>query len=154
MKTSAKDIMMTNFETINENAPAGLAVYKILHGKVRKTGHKTVSLLVVDNYNQMVGVISMFDILYHLRPDYLNYGIEGEEISWKGQIEVLIKNLKDKTIHQIMSRNVIGASPNDHIIVLLDKMVKHRYRRLPVIQDNKPIGMVYISDLYYHLFHE
>jgi len=154
MKTLAKDIMMTNFETVNENAPVGLAVYKILHGKIRKTGHKTVSLLVVDHFNQMVGVVSMFDILYHLRPDYLNYGIEGNEVSWKGQIEPLINNLKEKTINQIMSRHVIGASPNDHIIVLLDRMVKHKYRRLPVIQENTPIGMVYISDIYYHLFHE
>jgi predicted transcriptional regulator len=154
MKTLAKDIMLTNFETINENAPVELAVYKILHGKVRKTGHKTVSLLVVDNYHQMVGVVSMFDILYHLRPDYLNYGIEGNEISWKGQIDILTKNLKDKAVNQIMSRHVIGASPDDHIIVLLDRMVKHKYRRLPVIQDNTPIGMVYISEIYYHLFHE
>ena len=154
MTTTAKDIMMTNFETINENALVQVAINKIIHGKVRKTGHKTVSLLVVDNFNQMVGVVSMFDILYHLRPDYLNYGIEGEEISWKGQVEALTKSLEGKTVQQIMSPHVIGASPDEHIIVLLDRMVKHKYRRLPIIHNNRPVGMVYISDIYYNLFHD
>jgi len=154
MTTTAKEIMRTDFPTINENALVEQAIHKIIHGKVRDTGHKTVSLLVVDNFSQMVGVISMFDILYHLRPDYLNYGIEGDEIAWKGKIQLLIDNLKGKTVQEIMSSNVIGASSDEHIIVLLDRMVKHKYRRLPIIDNNVPVGMVYISDIYYHLFHE
>jgi CBS domain-containing protein len=154
MKTKAREIMVTNFDIISEHAPVELAIYKILHGKVRNTGHKTISLLVVNNFKQMVGVVSMFDILYHLRPDFLNYGIEGDEIMWKGQIEDLISRLENKSINEIMSSHVIGASPDEHIIVLLDRMVKHKYRRLPIIENNTPIGMVYISDIYYHLFHK
>jgi len=154
MKTTAKEIMVTNFDTVSEHAPVDLAIYKILHGKVRDTGHKTISLLVVNNYHQMVGVVSMFDILYHVRPDFLNYGVEGDELPWKGRIEDLLDNLKRKTIGQVMSRNVMGASPDEHVIVLLDRMVKHKYRRLPIIEDERPVGIVYISDIYYHLFHE
>jgi len=154
MKTTAREIMVTNFDTVSENAPVDLAIYKILHGKVRKTGHKTISLLVVNHYHQMVGVVSMFDILYHVRPDFLNYGIEGDELPWKGRIEDLIASLKNKTIGQVMSRNVMGGAPDEHIIALLDRMVKHKYRRLPIIEDERPVGIVYISDLYYHLFHE
>ena len=146
--------MVTNFDIISEHAPVELAIYKILHGKVRETGHKTISLLVVDNYKQMVGVVSMFDILYHLRPDFLNYGMECDEIMWKGEIEDLISRLEVKSINEIMSSHVMGGSPDDHIIVLLDKMVKHKYRRLPIIENNKPVGIVYISDIYYHLFHK
>jgi CBS domain-containing protein len=37
-------------------------------------------------------------------------------------------------------------------MVLLDRMIKNKYRRLPVLENNKPIGVVYISNIYYKLF--
>jgi len=36
----------------------------------------------------------MFDILYHLRPGILNYGVNGEDLSWAGQIKMYKKKLK------------------------------------------------------------
>jgi len=37
-------------------------------------------------------------------------------------------------------------------MVLLDRMIKKKYRRLPVLENNKPIGVVYISDIYSKIF--
>jgi CBS domain-containing protein len=31
-------------------------------------------------------------------------------------------------------------------------MIKNKYRRLPVLENEKPIGVVYISDIYHKLF--
>ena len=64
----------------------------------------------------------------------------------------LIKDLKGKKVKQVMSCNVVSAKEDDHIMTVLDKMVKNKYRRLPVMGDGKPVGIVYISDIYYHLF--
>jgi CBS domain-containing protein len=94
----------------------------------------------------------MFDILYHLRPTFLNYGISGEEMQWSGQLGKLIDNIKGKKVKQVMSEHIVGASLDEHLMVLLDRMIKNKYRRLPVLQDHKPIGIVYISDIYYYLF--
>ncbi len=152
MTLLARDVMVTEFDTIHAFAPAGQAVEMILNGKVRNTGHKTVSLIVVDELNQLVGVITMFDILYHLRPSYLNYGISGEFLPWDGQMKTILKALGYKKVQDIMSTNVIGASPDEHLMVILDRMVKHKYRRLPIIDDGKICGIVYISDIYHYLF--
>ena len=152
MTLYAKDIMVSNFDTIHMDAPIEEAIVKISKGKVRETGYKTISLMVVDDINKLCGVVSMFDILYHLRPDFLNFGINGEELQWEGQIKTLIDKFKDKKVHHIMSRNIIGANIDDHIMIILDRMVKKKYRRLPVLQNEKLLGIVYLSDIYHRLF--
>lgn len=152
MKLSARDIMVKDFDKIHAEAPANTAIEMILNGKVRPTGHKTISLIVVNSLSEMAGVVTMFDILYHLRPSFLNRGVSGEDIDWEGQLSNLIKDLGTKKVRQIMSTHVIGASPDEHIMVLLDRMVKNKYRRLPVLENHKPLGIVYISDIYFHLF--
>jgi len=152
MTLLAKDIMVTEFDTIHEDAPIEKAIQMILNGKLRKTGHKTISLIVVDDFDRLLGVVTMFDILYHVRPSYLNCGIKGEEMQWSGQLGKLVENIKGKKVKQIMSESVVGASLDEHLMVLLDRMIKNKYRRLPVLQNHKPIGIVYISDIYHYLF--
>jgi CBS domain-containing protein len=152
MTLLAREIMVKDFDKIHSGAPASEAIEMILNGKVRATGHKTISLIVVDGSSELAGVVTMFDILYHLRPSFLNRGISGDDFFWQGQMTKLVQELKTKKVRDIMSNQVVWASSDEHLMVLLDRMVKNRYRRLPVLDDQKPIGIVYISDIYYHLF--
>jgi predicted transcriptional regulator len=149
---TAKDVMVTSFDTIHREASVDEAIKLIRKGKVRKTGHKTISLIVVDDYGQMTGVITMYDILYHLRPDFLNFGLNADDFPWTGQLNKYINAIRAKKVHQLMSENVMGARLDDHIMVILDHMIKNRYRRLPVLERNKPIGILYISDLFDTIF--
>jgi len=152
MTILARDVMVRQFDKIHSNAPAGQAIEMILNGRTRETGHKTISLIVVNESSELAGVVTMFDILYHLRPSFLNFGLSGEDLSWDGQLDKFIKTLETKKVNQIMSTNVIGASPDEHLMVILDRMVKNKYRRLPVMEKHKPIGIVYIGDIYHRLF--
>jgi predicted transcriptional regulator len=152
MELYAKDIMTRSFDKIDEDASIEQAIQMISKGKIRKTGHKTISLLVTDYYSNMVGVITMFDILYHLRPTFLNYGIDGDSLPWRGQLEKCVEDLKQKKVRQVMSTDVVSAALDEHVMVLLDRMIKNKYRRPPVLENNKPIGVVYISDIYYMIF--
>jgi predicted transcriptional regulator len=152
MTLFARDFMVTSFDKIDENAPIEKAIQMISNGKTRQTGHKTISLMVTDYYDNLVGVITMYDILYHLRPAFLNYGIDGDQLPWIGQLGSFIRDLKGKKVKQVMSTDVMGASLDEHIMVLLDRMIKNKFRRLPVLENNKPIGVVYISNIYYKLF--
>jgi predicted transcriptional regulator len=149
---TAKDVMVTSFDTIHREASVDEAIKLIRKGKVRKTGHKTISLIVVDDYGQMTGVITMYDILYHFRPDFLNFGLNADDFPWTGQLNKYINAIRAKKVRQLMSENVMGARLDDHIMVILDHMIKNRYRRLPVLERNKPIGILYISDLFDTIF--
>jgi CBS domain-containing protein len=149
----AKDIMITDFDKVDYREPIETAIKMIFSGRIRNTGEKTTSLMVINEENHFVGIITMFDILYHLRPGILNYGmVDGKDISWEGQIKLFKKELIKKKIGDIMSSEVVGAFPDEHLMILLDRMVKHKYHRLPVLKNNEPIGIVYISDIYFHLF--
>jgi CBS domain-containing protein len=152
MTIYAKDVMVTSFHKIHQDAPVEYAINLILSGKVRKTGHKTVSIIVVDDFGHLAGVISMYDILFHLRPNFLNLNINAGQLRWSGQVKRLVETLKEKEVKQIMSMNVMCASLDDHIMVILDQMIKNKYRRLPVLEQNKPIGVIYLSDVYYNIF--
>jgi len=63
-----------------------------------------------------------------------------------------IEDLKGKKVKQVMTPDVVGASLNEHLMVILDRMIKNKYRRLPVLENNKPIGVVFLADIYYKLF--
>jgi len=152
MTIYAKDVMVTSFHKIHQDAPVEYAINLILNGKVRKTGHKTVSIIVVDDFGHLTGVISMYDILFNLRPDFLNLNINAHQLRWTGQVKRLAEALKEKAVKQVMSMNVMCASLDDHIMVILDQMIKNKYRRLPVVEQNKPIGVIYLSDVYYNIF--
>lgn len=152
MTMYAKDVMVVSFDIIHQDAPIENAIHLILNGRVRKSGHKTISLMVVDDLGQLCGVVSMYDILFHLRPDFLNLSVEANTLLWTGQLKRLVEALKGKNVQQVMSMNVMSAQLDDHIIVILDQMIKNKYRRLPVLEHNKPIGIIYLSDIYYHIF--
>ena len=154
MKTDvfAEDIMIADFDTINQDAPIEDAIKTIFAGKVRGTGDKATSIMVVDGAENFVGIITMFDILYHIRPGFLNFGLEGNDISWLGMIDICKKELMKKKVRDLMSSEVVGALKGEHMMTLLDRMVKNKYHRLPVLENNKLIGVVYISDIYFHLF--
>ena len=153
MTLKARDIMVTSFDMIHKDASIAQAINKITHARMRENGYKATSLMVIDEYNRLAGIITMFDILYHLRPSFLNFGINGDELAWEApQLTKLIDNLKAKKVSQLMSNVVTGASPDDHIIVILDRMIKNNYHRLPVLQNSQPIGVVYVADIYHHLF--
>ena len=151
MTLRARDIMVQDFDIIDPNAPVEDAIHKITNGVVRDTGYKTVSLMVVDGMQRLCGVVTMFDLLYHVRPDFLNFGIDSRQLKWEGQLNLLIDKFRGKRVHQIMTSNVVGVSTDDHIMVLLDRMVINKYRRLPVLDCDRLVGVVYLSDVYHHL---
>ena len=109
MKIYARDIMVTQFDTIQSDAPVEKAIQMILNGRIRETGDKTISLMVLDDVKMFVGIITMADILYHLRPDFLNYGINSEEVVWTEQFDLALKRVKEKKVSQVMllSYNVL-----------------------------------------------
>ena len=150
MKVTARDVMVRNFDKIQSDAPIEEAVRLIFKGKVRETGQKTASVMVIDRFNRLTGVISMFDILYHLRPPVFNYMVSGIDF-WNEELESYIKRFKRLTVKQIMSSPVLFVAPDDDLMVVIDRMVREKCRRLPVLERSRVIGIVYLSEVYYYL---
>lgn len=63
--------------------------------------------------------------------------------------KVIIKGRSSKSTHvsEIMSTGVITTSCDQTVSGCMEMMSEHRIRHLPVIEDNKVIGMISIRDL-------
>lgn len=150
MKYTARDVMSKEFNIIEQNEPVEKAVQMILQGKARTTGYKTISTLVIDEYGNLVGVVSMFDVLYHVRPPFLNY--MGENLNF-GEAEILsyVKRFRGLQVRQVMNSPVRYVDADTDLMEVIDRMVKERCRRLPVLENSKIIGMVYLPEVYSHI---
>lgn len=150
MDLTAKEIMEKDFLTTHPDTPVRDAARLIFEGSVRKTGYKPFGLMVTDEGGLLVGMISMFDIIYHLRPPFMNYELESFRLE-HGELEPYLDHFKDLKVEQVMSSPVVTVAPDSDMMVLLDTMVKKKVRRLPVVVDSQILGIVYLSDVFYHL---
>jgi CBS domain-containing protein len=150
VEPKVKDIMVKDFSTIRPDAPVREAVRMILEGKPRHTGYKPFGIMVTDEIGRLVGMISMFDILYHLRPPFMNYEMEGAPL-WKGELEPYLDQFRALRVEQVMTTPVITCAPDDPLMQVIDRMVKKRARRLPVVDSDRILGIVYLSDVFYGL---
>lgn len=53
----------------------------------------------------------------------------------------------DTPLRDIMSRGVVTASPEDSVDTVAELMARSQVRRLPVVRDNKIVGIVSLGDL-------
>ncbi|MBW1722593.1 MAG: CBS domain-containing protein [Deltaproteobacteria bacterium] len=146
----ARDIMVQDYGKIRPEASVREAVRMIFQGKVRESGYKPFGILVIDEIDRLVGMVSMHDILYHLRPPYLNYAFDSFHV-WEEDIDQHLAQFNDLKVEQIMSAPVITVTPEVPLMTLVDLMVKKRARRLPVLEGEKVLGVVYLSDVFFHL---
>ncbi len=85
------------------------------------------ALVVVDNQNSPIGILSERDIVRQLAKDF--------------------EAVKSLSVADVMITDVIIALPDDDILYLGNTMTNKRIRHLPVIQEGQLVGLVSIGDL-------
>jgi predicted transcriptional regulator len=98
---------------------------------------------VVNNIEnkELVGVITEHDVLSILAPkQFPSYVFGVPDIR-------SIQHGTAKTAEDIMHRKVISCGSDDKIVDALEKMISHRLRRLPVLEDKKIIGELTLHQL-------
>lgn len=150
MKTTAKDIMYTKFNTLRSDTPIGQAV-RMFREASEKEQRKVFGMMVTDDADHLIGMISMYDILLFLRPKHIHIWGMMEDIDIDGLVDNVCKKAKSILVGDIMTTDVITVKPETHLMMILDLMIKKHVRRIPVLDGDKAIGIVYISDLFYHL---
>ncbi|WP_428608768.1 CBS domain-containing protein [Sedimenticola sp.] len=56
-------------------------------------------------------------------------------------------NLKGAVVNDAMTRKLIVVTPSTSVDEAMTLMTEHRFRHLPVLENNVPIGMISIGDL-------
>jgi len=83
------------------------------------------SLIVVEN-NKIIGIVTNRDIMKAVA--------SGEDLN-----KVKVRN--------IMTKNVVTITPSDTVEKAVDLMVKYKIKRLPVLDGDKLVGIVTVSDI-------
>lgn len=150
MKATAEDIMYTRFHTLQSHIPISEAV-KLFRKAGEEEQRKIFGMMVTDNQGHLIGMLSMYDILLFIRPKHIHIWGVMEDIDIAGLMDRVCEKAKSIFVGDIMTTEVITVTPETNLMVVLDIMIKKHIRRLPVLDKEKAVGIVYISDLFYHL---
>jgi CBS domain-containing protein len=146
----ARDIMDTRFHTLRPDQSIADAV-KAFHASSTKAQKKIFGMMVIDAQERLVGMLSMYDILLFVRPKHAGLWGEMEDLPLEGAFDELLERVKPVRVADIMTTEVVTIGPGTHVMVIADLMIKRHIRRLPVVDGTEVVGIVYISDLFFHL---
>ncbi|MCB2149248.1 MAG: CBS domain-containing protein [Deltaproteobacteria bacterium] len=149
----ATDVMTTRFMTLKPGNTITEAVNRF-QAASREQGKNVFGLMVTDDTDRLVGMLSMYDILLFVQPRHADIWPELEDEEQATAFEALLGRVKSIRVGDLMTTDVVTITPQTHLLAIVDIMIKRHIRRLPVVRDQEVVGIVYISDLFYHLLQQ
>lgn len=101
---------------------------------------------------KLVGFVAEKDVLDRLFPSIEEY-MEGIAAMKLDDMQGQYKDLVKLKAADLMARNVITVSPDMHALRAAALMVRHRFRRIPVAEGDKLVGMLSLGDIHKAIFH-
>lgn len=150
MQMIAKNVMTTRFHTLNPEMAVADAV-RTFREASEEEGRKVFGMMVTDDTDRLIGLLSMYDILLFIRPKHIHVWGTMDDIDISGLVENACQRTRSILVGDIMSTDLISVTPDTHLMILLDLMIQKHVRRIPVLENDTILGIVYISDLFYHL---
>ncbi len=150
MGPTARDVMDDCFQTLRPEMTIAEAV-RIFQRAGRVSGQKVFGLMVTDASRTLVGMLSIYDIFLLLRPKHIHIWGEMEDIEISDLLESACRHAQGVLVGDIMTTEVITITPDTHLLLIIDIMIKKHVRRLPVLEAGKIAGIVYISRVFDHL---
>ncbi len=150
MSLIARNVMDDCFQTLRPEMSIAEAV-RVFERAGRVSGAKVFGLMVTDATRALVGMLSIYDIFLLLRPKHIRVEGEMEDLEVSGILEAACRRAQEVLVGDIMTTEVITITPETHLLQIIDIMIKKHVRRLPVLEGDKIVGIVYISRVFDHL---
>ncbi len=147
---NARDIMQTRFHTLSPGNTIAEAV-ECFQSASRSEHQKIFGLMVTDHSDHLVGMLSMYDILLFIQPKHIQIWGEMDDVDPSVLYDERLEQVKSILVGDIMTAEVVTITPDTHLMVIADIMIKKHIRRLPVVDDQEVVGIVYVSDVFHHL---
>jgi CBS domain-containing protein len=139
-----KDIMTKNIISITPEASL-----KELATLIKQ--HRINGVPVVTKEGALVGIVTMTDILKILRDIY--YWAELENVKpGLGVKDALMAEKEKATVGTKMTTGVRTAKEDDTVEDILKLMCKYNIHTIPVVKDDKLVGIVGVTDIVYTVF--
>lgn len=139
-----KDIMNTNVKTAKANTPVREIVEVMCFNKIS-------GLPVVDDNNNVVGVVSEKDVLRKMFPDISDVAKEEGSPDFERMEKDYSDALMLKT-GDIMTKLVASVNPEMPVMKAVSMMCVQKIRRVPVLQGSKLVGIISLGDVHKAIF--
>lgn len=109
-------------------------------------------LPVVEENNELVGILAERDILRYLFPDIKDIMLQSMgTLDFEGMEEDYKKVLPLKA-KELMVKNVMTVRPDMPILKAVSVMARNNFRRIPVADGNILVGMLSLGDIHRAIF--
>lgn len=115
-------------------------------------GYKVSGVPIVNDQDELVGIISEKDILKAIYPTYTEFH---EDMSHSMDFEEMEKRYRDVTnlkAEDLMTKDIIAVTPDTPVLKVASLMVLKRIRRIPVVENKKLVGIVSQGDIHQAIF--
>jgi len=140
-----QEVMSTGVITAYKTDSVRSAVIKMLS---RHCG----AIPVIDQQRNLIGLVAIRDVMIPLFPNYGDYIHDNVHSRDFGEMEEGYPDSLRKKVEEIMSKNPLTVSPTTCILEAASYMGLKHFRRIPVAEDGKLMGMVSIGDINRGLF--
>jgi CBS domain-containing protein len=153
------EVMSTGLATAYKTDTVRSAVMKMIN---RHCG----SIPIVERDNQLVGIVTLRDVLLPLYPHhgdsiipdmsvFVNV-VAHDDAQRRNYVEMEAgyPEVLGGKAEEIMSRNPLTVAPYDPILEAASYMGRKNFRRIPVVDKGTLVGMVSIGDIHRGLFFE
>jgi CBS domain-containing protein len=105
-------------------------------------------LLVTDKNNQLVGILSLQDIVGAIVPVDIQEHISLANAMYKeGFFQEMCQEIGEKNIKELMRKEYFSVSPDTSVMEIAADFLKNDLYIVPVMQDKKLVGIVTRSEI-------
>ena len=108
---------------------------------------------VVDADGKVQGIIAEKDLLHYLFPTLEEMLESGSRVDFE-QLELKYRDLSSLKVSDLMVNKLLSVEPDMPLLKATSVMVRHRFRRIPVMDGDTLVGMLSLGDVHKALFSE
>ena len=141
------EVMSTGIVTASKTDSVRSVVVKMMN---RNCG----AIPVVEGDGALIGMVTLRDVLLPLYPNYGDYIHDNVHSRDFVEMETGYSEVLGKKVEEIMTSNPLTVGPGDPILEAASYMGLKNFRRIPVVDSQKLVGMLSIGDINRGLFFE
>ncbi|MEN8167893.1 MAG: CBS domain-containing protein [Pseudomonadota bacterium] len=107
--------------------------------------------LPVEENGELLGIIAEKDVLHRMFPKLEDFA----HVMATPDYDAMMSQYKDVVnlqVADVMTPRVVTVSPDVHILRAATIMVRHKFRRIPVADHGKLVGMLSLGDIHKAIF--
>ena len=140
-----RDVMSTGVVTAKATDTVRSVVGKML-------GRHCGAIPVVDDEDKLLGLVAVRDVMIPLYPNYGDYIHDNVHSRDFEEMEEGYPDVMKKPVSDIMTKNPLTVAPHDPILQAASYMGLKHFRRIPVEENGKLVGLISMGDVTRGLF--